>query len=112
MIEHGSATRKLWGPQYPFERNHLQRSMTIAELGLIFSVSLILLVHDDVRAVAGIALVFAGMGAGLAAVSRRRYVRETEVGFSILEARDGRFVLWSAAAFATVGVLVVAVILL
>lgn len=101
----------MWGSQHPFERNYLQRSMTLAALAMLGAVSLILLVHDDLHVLAGIALICAGAGAGLAALSRQRYVRETEVGFAILRTRDGRFVLASAVTFVAVGVLAILVIL-
>ena len=85
--------------------------MTLAGLGVLGAVSLILLVHDDAHMLPGIALIYAGAGTGLAALSRRRYVRETRVGFAILRTRDGRFVLASAAAFVAVGVLAILIIL-
>lgn len=97
---------KLWGRQYPFERNHLQRTMTLSALGGIVAVTTVLLVRADVTAVLGVALVCAGAVAGLAAVSRHRYVQETRVGFGILRMRGGGFVLGSACAFGVVGVLV------
>ena len=85
--------------------------MTFAALAMLGAVSLILLVHDDPHVLAGIALTYAGAGAGLAALSRQRYVRETEIGFAILRTQDGRFVWASAAAFVAVGVLAILVIL-
>ena len=111
MTEHRSSTRRVWGSQYPFERNHLQRMITLSGLGSLFAVALVVLVLDDVRAVLGVALVCAGLVAGLGALSRWSYVRETEIGFAILFTRDGRFVLWSAAACLAVGVLTVVMIL-
>lgn len=111
MSKRPSPPQQLWGPQHPFERNQLQRSTTLAALAILGGVSLILLVHDDPHVLAGIALICAGAGAGLAALSRQRYVRETEVGFATLRTRDGRFVLASAAAFVAVGVLAIIVIL-
>ncbi len=101
---------RLWGRQYPFERTHLQRSLTLLGLAGVFAVTTILLVHADVVAVLGLGLVGAGLVTGLAAASRARYVRETRLGFSVLRARDGSFVLGSAAAFAAVAVLVVLLI--
>ena len=97
---------KLWGDQYPFERNHLQRTMTLIGLGGVFAVTVILLVHADVTDVLGISLICAGVVSALAAVSRHRYVQETRLGFVILRTRGGRLVLGSALAFAVAGVLV------
>lgn len=97
---------KLWGEQYPFERNHLQRSMTLIGLGGVFTVTVILLVHADVTAVLGLSLVCAGVVSALAAASRHRYVQETDLGFVILRTRGGRFVFGSALAVVVVGVLV------
>ncbi len=103
---------KLWGDQYPFERNHLQRTMALAGLGGVFAVTVILLVHADVTGVVGISLICAGVVSALAAASRRRYARETRVGFAILRARGGGFVLGSALAFALIGMLVALLVLL
>lgn len=105
-------TEKLWGQQYPFERNQLQRTMTLTALAGIFAVTAILLIHADITAVLGIAFVCAGTISGLAAVSRYRYVRETERGFAILRTRGGGFVFGSALAFAVVGVFVALLVLL
>ncbi len=102
---------QLWGNQYPFERNHLQRAMTLAGLVVLFVVTAIVLVHAQVAVVLGIALIGAGVIAALAAMSRHRYVRETRLGFAVLDTRRGGFVLGSALAFAVVGVLVAVVIL-
>lgn len=103
---------RLWGDQYPFERNHLQRTMTLVGLGGVFAVAVILLVHADVTGVLGISLICAGVVSALAAVSRYRYVQETRLGFVILETRGGRFVLGSALAFAILGVVVALLVLL
>ena len=103
---------KLWGDQYPFERNHLQRTMTLAGLGSVFAVAVILLVHADVTGVLAISLICAGVISALAAVSRHRYVQETRLGFVILKTQGGRFVLGSALAFAVVGVVVALLVLL
>ncbi len=103
---------KLWGVQYPFERNHLQRQMTLAGLGTVFAVTAILLVHAQVAGVVGISLILAGIVAALAAAARHRYVRETRTGFTILRNRDGRFVVGSALAVGVVGMLVALLILL
>lgn len=102
---------QLWGNQYPFERNHLQRAMALAGIGTLFSVTAIVLVHAQVAVVLGIALIGAGVVAALAAMSRHRYVRETRLGFAVLATRGGGFVLGSALAFAVVGALVALLIL-
>lgn len=101
----------MWGAQYPFERNHLQRSMTLAGLGGVFGVTVILLVHSDMRAVLGLALISAGVVSGVAAVSRRRYVDETRRGFALLRSRGGGFVLGSAVALTVVSAFVVVLVL-
>ncbi len=103
---------KLWGDQYPFERNQLQRTMTLVALGVVFAVAVILLVHADVTGVLGISLICAGVVSALAAASRHRYVQETRLGFAILETRTGRFVLGSALAFAVLGVVVALLVVL
>lgn len=103
---------ELWGDQYPFERNHLQRAMTLTGLCGVFAVAVILLVHADVTSVLGIALICAGAVSALAALSRHRYVQETRLGFAMLRARGGRFVFGSALAFAVVGVFVSLLVLL
>lgn len=102
----------LWGDQYPFERNHLQRTLTLIGLGGVLAVTVILLVHADVTGVLGILLICAGVVSAFAAVSRHRYVQESRLGFVILRTRGGRFVLVSALAVAVVGVLVAVLILL
>lgn len=99
-------TGKLWGDQYPFERGHLQRTMTLIGLGSVFAVTAILLVHGEFTSVLGISLICAGVVSAGAAVSRHRYVQETRLGFVILRTRGGRFVLGSALAVAVVSVLV------
>ena len=104
--------RRLWGEQYPFERNHLQRTMTLIGLGGVFAVTVILLFHAGVSSILGISLICAGILSALAAVSRHQYVRETRLGFVILETRGGLFVLGSALAFVVVGVLVALLVLL
>ncbi|MCX2933857.1 hypothetical protein ORI20_26655 [Mycobacterium sp. CVI_P3] len=103
---------KLWGSQYPFERNHVQRSMTLAGLAGIFAVAVILLVHADVTSVLGISLICVGVVSALAAASRHRYVQETQLGYAILRTRGGWFVLGSAVAFAIVSVVVTLLIVL
>lgn len=103
---------KLWGAQYPFERNALQRTMTLIALGGVFAATLLILVDTDPAAAVGISLICAGGLSALAALSRLRYVRESRMGFGILETRGGGFVFGSALAFGLVGVFAVAVILL
>lgn len=102
---------RVWGAQHPFERNHLQRGITLLGLSGVFGVTVILLVDTDVRGLLGLALIIAGIVSGLAAVSRQRYVAETRQGFEVLRARGGGFVLGSAVALAVVGVFVVALVL-
>ncbi len=103
---------RLWGEQYPFERNHLQRTMTLVGLGGVFAVTVTLLVHARVSNILGISLICAGILSALAAVSRHQYVRETRLGFVIPKTRGGVFVLGSALAFVVVGVLVAMLVLL
>ncbi len=107
------ATRpgRLWGAQYPFERNHLQRGITLLGLGGVFGVTTILLVHADVQQTLGVALLAAGVVSGLAALSRNRYVEETRHGFAVLRTRGGGFVVGSALATGLVAVLVVLLVL-
>lgn len=101
---------RVWGAQHPFERAHLQRNLALLGLGTVFSVTVILLVHENVGRVVGIALVGAGAMSALAAVTRHRYVRETQVGFAILGTRGGGFVFGSAAAFVVVALCVIALV--
>ncbi|MCB0933569.1 MAG: hypothetical protein KDB71_16945 [Mycobacterium sp.] len=103
---------RLWGVQYPFERNHLQRAMALTGLGGVFAVTVILLVHANIKATFGISLIYAGVMSALAALSRQRYVAETRIGFAILKTRGGLFVLGSAVAFVPIAVLVCVLILL
>jgi uncharacterized membrane protein YidH (DUF202 family) len=86
--------------------------MTLIGLGGVFAVTVTLLVHAGVRSILGISLIGAGILSALAAVSRHQYVRETRLGFVILETRGGLFVLGSAVAFVVVGVLVALLVLL
>jgi hypothetical protein len=86
--------------------------MALIGLGGVFAVTLILFVHSDVKSILGISLICAGIVSALAAVSRHIYVRETRLGFVILETRGGSFVLGSALAFVVVGVLVALLVLL
>lgn len=106
-----SASGQLWGAQYPFERNHLQRMMTLIGLGGLFAVIVFLLVDADVTDVLGLTLIGAGMLCAAAAYSRRRYDVETRVGFAVLASRGGRFVLGSAAAFGVLTGLVAVLII-
>lgn len=101
-----NAGGELWGRQHPFERTHLQRTMTLLGLASVLGVTVILLVDSRVVAVFGVCFIGAGVLSGLAAASRLRYVRESRLGFAIVETRDGRFVLGSAAGFVVVGLLV------
>jgi len=103
---------KLWGDQYPFERNHLQRQMTLAGLATVFAVTAILLVHAKYAGVVGVCLILAGVFTALAAASRNRYVHETRLGFAVLRTRGGWFVLGSALSVGVVGILVALLILL
>lgn len=103
---------RLWGAQYPFERNHLQRTMTLVGLGGVFAVTVILLAHARISSILGVSLVGGGLLSALAALSRNRYVRATRLGFDILATRGGLFVIGSALMFAAVGVLVSLLVLL
>jgi uncharacterized membrane protein YidH (DUF202 family) len=103
---------RIWGEQYPFERNHLQRTMTLIGLGGVFAVTVSLLFHAGVSSLLGISLICAGILSALAALSRHRYVREIRLGFVILKTRGGSFVLGSSLAFVVVGVLVALLVLL
>ena len=96
----------LWGDQHPFERNVAQRTMTMLGLAGLFVVTTILLVRADPAHVLGVSLICAGVLSGLAALSRHRYVKETRLGFVIVQSRGGGFVFGSALVFAVIGVLV------
>lgn len=102
---------RLWGAQYPFERNHLQRAITLVGLGGVFAVTVIFLADARVPGILGISLIGAGLLSALAALSRQRYVRETRLGFAILATRGGLFVLGSALMFAVVGLFVALLVL-
>jgi len=97
---------RVWGKQYPFERNHLQRVITLIGLAGVLAVTVILLVHEGVVTLLGMSFLGAGFVCALAAVSRHRYDRETRIGFVILDTRGGSFVLGSALAVVAVGLLV------
>lgn len=103
---------KLWGEQYPFERNQLQRTMSLTALAGIFGVTTILLVRADTAGVVGITFLCAAAVTALSALSRHRYVQETRLGFAILGIRGGGFVIGSALGLAVVGGFVAALILL
>ncbi|MDN5766142.1 MAG: hypothetical protein L0H96_00180 [Humibacillus sp.] len=92
----GSGSPQVWGRQQPFERNLLQRTLTVFALGAVLAVTVVLLVNTDATDVIGIASICLGLLCALAAVSRHRYVRETVVGFTLLRSRDGRFVIGTA----------------
>lgn len=111
MTDRDEEAERLWGRQHPFERNHLQRSMTLLGLGGVFAVSTLLLAELDVLEIFGLSLVCAGLLVGLAAASRSRYVRETQLGFQILHTRDGRFVYGSATGFVVVALFVTVLVL-
>lgn len=100
----------VWGRQQPFERNHLQRTLTVFALGTVLAVTLVLLVDVDAAGVIGTASICAGLLCALAAVSRHRYVRETLMGFTLMRSRDGRFVIGTAAQFVVTAVFVIVLI--
>ena len=105
-------TQKVWGAQYPFERNHLQRAMTLIAMVSLFAVVVIILVHDGTAGVLGISLLCAGVLCALAGASRLRYVRETRLGFEILRTRGGGFVFGSALVFCVVGAFVAVLVVI
>jgi hypothetical protein len=107
-----SDDRRLWGQQYPFERNHLQRVMTMAALVGILAFAVVILVHANVFGVLGIAMICAGALAALAALWRHRYTQEAGRGFAILRERGGGFVLGSALLLFVAGALLALVVLL
>lgn len=111
MTDRDEEVGRLWGRQHPFERNHLQRSMTLLGLGEVFAVSTLLLAELDALAIFGLCLVCAGLLVGMAAASRSRYVRESQLGLQILHTRDGRFVYGSAAGFVLVGLFVAVLVI-
>ena len=85
--------------------------MDLLALGGVLAVTIILLVADNRSDVLGLALIALGLISALAAVSRRRYVRETQIGFDIVATRGGRFVLGSALVFLITAALVTLLIL-
>ncbi|MDO8107699.1 hypothetical protein Q6348_10880 [Isoptericola sp. b441] len=95
----------VWGRQQAFERQHLQRALTLLGLTSVLGAILIILAGTDpVRAV-GATLVGLGVIVALAAMSRRRYETDARAGFAVLRSRDGTFVLGSAVAFLVVAAL-------
>ena len=111
MTRRSTPPLRVWGRQEPFERNYFQRILTLTGLGAVFAVTLILLVAENINAVVGVALIYAGVMAGLAGMSRWRYVLESRTGFAITRMRGGRFVFESAAGLVLLAVLVVVLIL-
>lgn len=101
----------MWGPQYPFERQHLQRALIILGLGGVFGTVVVVLANTHPARALGTALVCGGLLFALAAASRHRYVRETQLGFAVLATRGGRFVVGSALALAVVAAFVVVPVL-
>ncbi len=85
--------------------------MDLLGLGSVLAVTIILLVADNRSDVLGLTLIALGLISGLAAVSRRRYVQETLIGFDILRMRGGRFILGSALTFLVTAALVAILIL-
>lgn len=104
-------TGRVWGRQHPFERQHLQRAITLVGLGSVSAALVVLLASAHPGRAVGSALVCVGVVCGLAAASRHRYVRESRVGFAIVASRDGRFVLATALAFLVAAGLAVLVVL-
>ncbi len=102
---------RVWGRQQPFERQHLQRAITLLGLGALSTTLVVLLASAHPARTLGSALVGVGLVCALAAASRHRYVRESRLGFAMLATRDGRFVLGSALAFLVVAGLAVLVVL-
>jgi hypothetical protein len=102
---------RVWGRQQPFERQHLQRAITLLSLGTLATSLVALLASAHPARALGSALVSVGLACTLAAASRQRYVREARVGFAILASRDGRFVLGTALVFLVVAGLAVLVVL-
>lgn len=105
-------TQKVWGPQYPFERNQLQRAMTLIAMVSLFAVVVVILVHAETAGILGICLLCAGVLCALAAASRLRYVRESRLGFEILRTRGGGFVFGSALVFCVVGAFVAVLVVI
>lgn len=102
---------RVWGRQQPFERQHLQRAITLLGLGALATTLVVLLAGAHPARALGTGLIGVGLVCALAAASRQRYVRASRVGFAALASRDGRFVLGSALAFVVVAGLAVLVVL-
>ncbi len=77
--------------------------MALIGLGTVSTATTVVMAGAHPARALGSALLSVGLVCGLAAGSRHRYVRESQLGFAILASRDGRFVLGSA-----VGLLVAA----
>lgn len=106
----GSGPPQVWGRQQPFERNLLQRTLTVIALGAVLATTVVLLVNTNAAGVIGITSICLGLLCALAAVSRHRYVRETKMGFGLLRSRDGRFVIGTAVQFVITTLFVVVLI--
>lgn len=106
-----SGSDQVWGRQQPFERNHLQRTLTVLALGAVFAVTLVLLVDVDAAGVIASLCIGAGLLCALAAGSRHRYLRETSMGFALLRRRGGGFVIATMAALVITALFVVALII-
>lgn len=103
----GAGSDHVWGRQQPFERNHLQRTLTVFALGAVFAVTMVLLVDVDAAGVVAAACIGSGLLCALAAASRHRYDRETATGFALMRRRDGRFVISTAVQFVITALFVV-----
>lgn len=106
----GSASGQVWGRQQPFERNHLQRTLTVFALGAVLAVTVSLLADIGARGVLAIAGICAGLLCLLAAGSRHRYDREAAMGFAVLRGRGGGFVLGTCVQFVITALLVAVLI--
>lgn len=106
-----SASDQVWGRQQPFERNYLQRTLTVFALGAVFAVTLVLLVDVDAAGVIAAMCICAGLLCALAAGSRLRYIRETAMGFALLRRRGGGFVIATAVQLLVTALFVVALII-
>ncbi len=102
---------RVWGPQHPFERTHLQRARTLFALGTVFAAVVVLLARTHPTQALGSTLVGLGVMLALAAASRRRYLREARGGFPVLATRDGRLVLGSALSYLVAAGLVLVLML-
>ena len=102
---------RVWGPQHPFERTHLQRARTLFALGAAFAAVVVLLARTHPAQALGSTLIGLGVLLALAAASRRRYLRDARHGFAVLATSDGRFVLGSALGYLVVAGLVLLLML-